>query len=192
MIASHGKLRVYRPKLRPGSFDERPIVACIVGSAARMTLIAAPRPSPPHGPEGPHLSEGSDNLQMLVSAGDVVAYVVGHRAGVDTAESQLIVADVARRQIVRETEAGHSVDAGFLFSQSVTALVTTSQAAVAWIVQRSGAAARSPKLAVYAAPRRGRAVALDEGDAIDPRSLQISAGAVHWIDGGVARSAPLP
>jgi hypothetical protein len=128
----------------------------------------------------------------IVTAGDVVAYVVNRLTGVDTSSTELVVADVAHRQVLREAPVGYGVDAGLVFDESVADLVATPQGTVAWIAQRSGGAARSRHYAafvVYVAPPRGPAVKLDEGDTIEPESLYLSEDTVHWVDGGVTRGA---
>jgi hypothetical protein len=184
VIAEDADLRVYRPKRAAGS-SEVPVVACRLKTGTRMTLISARRPP------GVHPWHGPGSLRTIVTAGDVVERLTG----VDTSSTELVVADVAHRQVLREARVGYGVDAGLVFDESVADLVATPLGAVAWIAQRSGGAARSLHYAafvVYTAPPRGHVAKLDEGDTIEPESLYLSGDTVHWVDGGVTRSAPLP
>jgi len=184
-IVEDGELVIYRPKTGPGTPDT-PVVACLRGSATRMTLVTAPtsfhRPKPPH----------SGNLGMIATASPVVAYVVHQLTGVDTAASRLVVVDVATRTVLREAPAGYSIDAGFAGYEGISALDVTSRGEVAWIEERDGRRHSERSAAVIAAPRTGPAVVLDEGPGVAPRSLYLSGSTVHWVDGEETRGAPLP
>lgn len=70
----------------------------------------------------------------------------------------------------------------------VTDLELTSQGALAWIA--SGAPNRDDYFYVQKADGAGRAV-LDEGPAIDPRSLAISGRRIYWTNAGEPRTAVL-
>jgi hypothetical protein len=184
LIAHDAQVRVYRPKVAPGVSAQRPVSACLVGHRSRMTLIAAGRPQTLHSFPG--------SLGTIVLSRTIVAYVVHRLTGVDTASSELFVADVAARRVLREARVGSSVDAGFLGSESLTALVANPAGAVAWIDERVGPRSSGRQLFVYAAPPVGHAVLLDEGTAIDPASLTLSGGTLCWSDGGSTRTAHVP
>jgi hypothetical protein len=134
----------------------------------------------------------SGHLRLIASAAPVVAYVVGRLTGVDTSASELVVVDVSRRAVLREEPAGHSVDAGYVFSEAISDLVATGSGEVAWIEQRRGVAVREPRAAVMAAPRTGPAVVLGEGPDIAPESLYLTGNTVNWADGNETRGARLP
>jgi hypothetical protein len=172
VIAEDAAMRVYRPKLTALDETEQPVVACLLRSRIRMTLSRG-------GPPG-----------MLVIEGSVAAYVTSRRTGVDTSISKLVVVNVARRAVLREAPAGRAVDAGFVFSEAVSDLAVTAQGAVAWIVSHSGFAGSGA--VVMAAPPTGPAVVLDHGAGVEPQSMYIGGGEVHWVDGGANRAAPLP
>jgi hypothetical protein len=162
-----------------------PVTACIVGRRVGMTLVPAP---PPHARR--RASAGS--IETIVLAGPVVAYVVHRLTGIDTGSSELIVADVATRRILRSAPVGYSVDAGFGGHEALTALVAASDGAVAWISERRSPQPGGLTVSVHSAPPRGAAVVLDEGPAIDTASLELSGGALVWSDAGVSRTAPMP
>ena len=184
LIAHDAQVRVYRPKVAAGVSGQRPVSACLVGRRTRMTLIEAPRP---------HTSPSfPGSLGTIVLSRTIVAYVVHRLTGVDTASSELFVADVASRRVLREARVGYSIDAGFLGSESLTALVANPAGAVAWIDERVGPRSSGRQLFVYAAPPVGPAVRLDEGTAINPRSLALSGGTLRWSDRGSIRTARMP
>jgi hypothetical protein len=185
VIAQDTTLRVYRPKVGP-RWAEVPVMACLVGHRTRLTLVSALPLRP-----GRH-NRGPGSIGQVVTAGGIVAYVVHELTGVDTSRSELIVADVARRRILRDTPVGYSVDAGFVAAESLTALDATPEGAVAWIVQRHGIRTHPVATTVYAAARTGHIVVLDEGASIEPDSLDLSGETVNWLDAGATRSAPLP
>ena len=82
-----------------------------------MTLLA---PLPPRLRRG-HGFPGS--LTKIVLSGPMVAYVVNQLTGADTSSSEIIVADVATRRILRSASVGRSIDAGYLLSEALTSLV---------------------------------------------------------------------
>ncbi|MFI5039911.1 MAG: hypothetical protein ACHQCG_08215 [Solirubrobacterales bacterium] len=186
VIAEDATMRVYRPKVTARNESELPVVACVIASRTRMTLIPASVPR-----ASDRISDPG-SLRRLVLAGDVAGLVIGHLSGVDTGYSEIVVADVARRAILRETSAGHSVDAGYVFWAGPTALDVAPDGGVAWIVETAARGPRPRDSAVFAAPRTGPIVTLDEGPRIEPESLFLSGDTVNWVDGGTTRSAPLP
>ncbi len=186
LLARDRVLAVYRPHLgatlRPG---EPRAAACLAAGRTRMTLIPA---APPHAG-----LPGAASIRRIALARAIVAFVADGLTGVDTSASELVVADVARRAIVRRAPAGHTVDAGLIASEATTALAAAPSGAVAWIVRRSGPAlSKDPAVTVYVAARSGPAHVLDEGAGIDPGTLSITGSTVNWKDGGVARTAALP
>jgi hypothetical protein len=184
LIAHDAQVRVYRPKLAAGVPGRSPVSACLVGRRIRMTLIAAPSP------HGPGSFPGS--LGTIVLSRTIVAYVVHRLTGVDTASSELLVADVASRRVLRSVRVGYSIDAGLLGSESLTALVANPAGAVAWIDERLGRRSSGRQLFVYAAPAAGQALRLDEGTTIDPASLALSQGTLRWSHSGSIRTARMP
>lgn len=180
-------MRVYRPKVRAGNQIELPVIACVIRSRTRMTLFPAATSRRGPGRERP------GNLTRIVIAGDVAAFVTNSLTGVDTSGSGLTIADVARRSILREAPVGHGVDAGLVFSSGLTALDVTPEGAAAWITRTTRPLpGRAPGASVFAAPRTGPIVTLDEGPGIEPESLFLSGDTVNWVDDGTTRSAPLP
>jgi hypothetical protein len=177
-------LRVYEPSnaTLPSGL---PVTACLVGRRVGMTLIPAP---PPHARPGPFFLGAIGKIAL---AGPVVAYVIDRLTGVDTSSSELVVADVATRRVLRSAPVGYSVDAGILAYEALTALVVTSDGAVAWVEEQGGARSASV-VSVYAAPAKGAAVLLDEGPAIDPTSLVLSGGTLSWSDAGAPRTGAMP
>jgi len=176
VLARDEQVRVYRRGIS--------VAACLIGRRTQMTLIGAPAPQP----RQPPLRE---SLGTAVLAGPIVAYVVDQLTGVDTATSDLVVDDVATRKTLREAPAGHSVDAGFVFEESLTSLVATAQGSVAWIEQR-GHGGHEEAASVYAAPPTGGAILLDADPAIDPESLALSHGTLSWSEGGVRKTTEMP
>lgn len=181
MVARGNVVTVYMPA-KSGS-PTVPVVACLAGRQTGMTLIPAPSPS--------SRRQMRESLALVVVAGPIAAYVVNQLTGVDTATSELVVADVASGRILREAPAGHSVDGGIIFDERLSSLATTSRGSVAWIEQRrEGRHKRSAS--VYSAPPTGHATLLDEGPAIGPESLTLSHGTLSWSDGAGRRTAAMP
>ena len=185
LVAHDRILRVYE---HPGTSPllGSPVTACVVGRRVGMTLIGAPRPDR----RRRRVFPGS--LGRLALAGPIVAYVVDRLTGVDTASSELVVADVAARRILRSAPAGYSVDAGIAAARTLTALVVTSTGAVAWEELRRGPLGSGAAVSVYAAPPKGAAAVLDEGPAIDPASLSLSGATLAWSDAGMRHTAAMP
>lgn len=180
LIASDREVRVYRSPLGSST-----VIACVVAHRTRMTLLAPPPQSGQH----VHLFPGS--FAKIVLAGPIAAYVVGRRTGVDTSSSELVVADVSTRRILRSTPVGYSVDAGILASGRLTSLVVTSHGSVSWIEEhrRHG---MSSSVSVFAAPPIGSVITLDEGPSIAPESLTLAHGTLSWSDGATQLTAPIP
>jgi hypothetical protein len=177
LLARDRILRVYSTGAEPAAT----VVACRLGSGARMTL----QPGPSHRFRGLHRSVGG-----LVLAGGLVGYEET-QFGVDSGTTRVVVADVGRRRVLRSIEGGKYVDAGLIVAEGVERFVLTPGGAVAWVTTRSKRR-RLTDVTVSAAPPVGNAVVLDEGLAIDPSSLRRSGSTVSWIDGGVRRTAPMP
>jgi hypothetical protein len=185
LLAHDRILRVYQHSDTAPLFG-LPVTACVIGRPVGMTLIGVP----PRERRRGRVLVG--RLGKLVLAGPVVAYVVDRLTGVDTASSELVVADVATRRILRSAPAGYSVDAGFVAFQTLTALAVTSGGAVAWEEERRGPGESGVTVSVHAAPPKGPVALLDEGPAIDAASLSLSGGTVTWTHAGIRRSAAMP
>jgi hypothetical protein len=142
--------------------------------------------------ERPARFGGGGSIDEIALAGHVVAYVVHRRVGVDTGASELIVADVARRFILRETAVGYSVDAGLVADEDLTALVVTPAGAVAWIAARHGIPIRPAAATVYAAAPTSGVTVLDEGPKIDPASLKLTGSTLSWTDAAGVRTGAMP
>ncbi|HXD53366.1 MAG TPA: hypothetical protein VN618_01300 [Solirubrobacteraceae bacterium] len=180
-------MRVYRPKASANNRNALPVVACLLDRRTRMTLVAVPSPAADPRRRRPGY------LERIAIEGDIAAYVVGRRTGVDTGSSTLTIADIARRIVLREAPAGSSVDAGFVFSSGITALDVAPDGSAAWIERRSRSPrSRSPESEVFAAARKGPIEVLDDGPGVEPKSLYLSDQTVNWVDDGITRSAPLP
>ncbi len=123
-------------------------------------------------------------------AGDILGYSET-QFGVDSGTTRVVIADVARRRIIRSIEGGNYVDAGLILSEGVDSFVLSSTGAVAWIRSRSEHR-QLTDVVVYAAPRVGDASVLDKGTSIDPASLRLSGTTISWVDGGARRTAAMP
>jgi hypothetical protein len=179
LLAGNGVVRVYSWSSSTG--PPGPTEACVVRTGARMTLESGPSRRFP----GLHRSVGDFEL-----AGSIVGYIET-QFGVDSGTTQLVVADVASRRILRSIKGGQYIDAGIISSQGVRRFVLTPRGAVAWVTTTSRSR-RLQGVTVYAAPPAGRAVVLDEGLAIDPASLRLSGSTLSWTDGGATRTARMP
>jgi len=145
-----------------------------------MTLIAPSRPGRFHG------------LGLVALAGHIVAYEASTH-GVDTGQSNLVVADVATRRVLRELDGvGGFVDACVISCTSTTDLLVSREGAVAWITETRSWSRHSSTLAIHAAGTTGPPVALDEGPDIGATSLRLSGHILHWWRAGVERTAHLP
>lgn len=78
--------------------------------------------------------------------------------------------------------------AGYRTLDALTDLELSDEGAVAWIISRPPDA--GGYFFVQKADAAGRTL-LDEGSAIDPRSLAISGNRIYWVNGGQVRSALL-
>lgn len=182
VIASDKLVRVYRYPLTKERYPPpRRAEACVVRGGARMTLFDPNRPSTGL----PHRGFG-----VVAISGTVVAYAVS-QFGVDSGGSDLFLADVASRRILRELPGGGFVDAGFLSRTRITDFVLSPSGSAAWIDEVVRPPKKVKTFVVGAAPLGRPEAVLDEGPGIGAGSLTLTHGTLMWWDGGVERSAPL-
>jgi hypothetical protein len=180
-VLAHGRfVRVY--ELHAATPASTRIEACVIGRGTRMTVLAPVKGSAPH-----------RSLGGFAFAGTKLAYVED-QFGVDSGSLSIVLADVARRRVLRTLAGvGGYTDAGVLGSANVSGLVLASNGAVAWLTETHGPPA-SPALtvAVHAASATGAVSTLDEGPDIEVGSLTLSGGTLSWRRGGVKHTAPMP
>jgi hypothetical protein len=153
-----------------------------VKTGARMTLFD---------PEQPATRFGIVRVDVDALSGTVVAYSVKH-VRADSSGSDLFLAQVASRRIIRELPGDSFADAGFIGATFMTDFALDSSGSAAWIEETLGPISnRTKTFVVRAAPRDGEEVVLDEGPSIAPRSLELTSGTLGWQDGGMRRMARL-
>jgi len=154
------------------------VYACLLG---RGTAIAVGKP----------LRDQPTSIGHIALAGTIVAYTEATH-GVDTASTDIVVLDVAKRHILLTIpRAGGFVDACIISFREVTDLLVTRLGSVAWIV-RKGARCKTSTLQVYRAQVSATAPALlEEGPAIGAMSLRLADQTVSWGNGRARRSARL-
>jgi hypothetical protein len=184
VTASDKLVRVYSyPPTKERYPPPRRTEACVIGRGTRMTLFD---PGRPH--------EGGLHLRfagVIALSGPIVAYSVGYHL-TDTGGSDVSVADIAARRILRTLPGGGSVDAGLLGQTTMTDFVLDPSGSAAWIDEKVGPiSGRTRTFIVRAAPLGREDNVLDEGPAIVPRSLELVAGTLSWLDAGTPRTARL-
>jgi len=155
------------------------VYACVLGRGTTFAL-AKPRRYQPA------------SIDHIALAGTIVAYTEATH-GVDTASTDIVVLDVAKRRILLTIpRAGGFVDACVISFSEVTDLVVTRLGSVAWIV-RKGTRCKTSTFQVYRARVSATAPApLEEGPAIGAMSLRLANQTVSWVNGQARRSARLP
>jgi hypothetical protein len=161
---------------------EDPIEACLLARGGRMTLLA--KRTGQGGPAG-------RGLRVEALSGSIVAYLITS-FGVDSGSTDLVIADVAARRVLRDVPAGKYVDAGILGSESVSKLVLAPEGAVAWVTSSREGNTSPTTYVVHAAARSGAPTILDEGPDIGPTSLVLTGRKLSWSRGGIRKSAALP
>jgi hypothetical protein len=154
----------------------------MVRSGSRMTLFD---------PEQPESRFAIVAVNVVALSGTVVAYSVGHIRA-DSSGSEIFLAQVASRRILRELPGDSAINAGFNGATIRTDFALDRSGSAAWIDEEIGPISdRMETLVVHAAPLGAKEVVLDEGPAIAPRSLELTADALSWQDAGVRRRVRL-
>jgi hypothetical protein len=157
------------------------VVACLRSSGARV-LVTETIEEPVY----------ADWPYLFTVAGDHVAYAqaeVGRRFGL-----LVKVFDVRRKRLERDHVAAWHPTAGGELSK-IESLVLTRSGSVAWVIRHLHEVRFQPgsprvPVGVRALDDDGSRL-LDKGEGIDPSSLRLAAGLVHWTHAGEPRSAPL-
>ncbi len=177
VLARDSAVAVYETRART-SGEPRAVWACLSGHSGHMTLLAPTRLNL-------HVS-----LQRVELAGHIAAYLLT-QFGVDSGTTSLVVVDVAARRVLHAVQAGSYVDAGIVAREAVERFLVTPHGSVAWSATR-----RDRDLpavgSVWAAPREGAPVLLEEGEAIDAGSLALAGTTLSWTDAGAQRAAAMP
>jgi hypothetical protein len=126
------------------------------------------------------------HLDKVALNGTAVAYASSQVQGIDTSQTDVLVADIRRRHELFDVPAGRIAIAPS--HVSVDALAVTPGGTVAWI--QHGGTTESPGYSVHAASvAKPSDHQLASGPAINPRSLRLDSGTVSWLDGGQRRTA---
>jgi hypothetical protein len=153
-----------------------------VQTGARMTLFD---------PERAETRFAIVGVDVVALSGTVLAYSVKH-VRADSSGSDLFLAQVASRRILRELPGDSFVDAGFIGATFTTQFALDPSGSAAWIDETLGPISnRTKTFVVRAAPLDGEEVVLDEGPSIAPRSLKLTTGTLSWQDGATRRTAHL-
>lgn len=179
-VAATRSIRVY---IKRGGLGNRHLRYCWVPTGRTSTLQSG-------GPRSTGL------VPLLRLAGRYLGHSAVHfddDAPIEPGVELLVsVRDVKRDRCIRGLLANPpDGDTSFSYDDAdpgVTDLELTSQGGLAWIV--AGRPNRDDYFYVQKADGTGRAV-LDEGTAIEPRSLAISGRRIYWMSGGTPRTAVL-
>jgi hypothetical protein len=171
-VAANGVARVFRQRRGkiPGYY------ACRFGTRRARFLESYDR-------------DGGGGVGRIQLTGARVAfdYLVCSRGGPCTGSVRVVH---LRSGMTRRSETPPSdPDNPFSATSAATDLELTRRGSVAWLRPRQ--LATGTDVQVFKFERGSAAVLLDQGPAIDPRSLAVSGSTVYWIHDGQPRAAPI-
>jgi hypothetical protein len=188
-LAAGRRARLYSVPTRGPWAESSPesvrVLGCLYGSWPPLELGASSyTQAGSHDPAKDRI-----NPEAVALAAPMAAYSTSFQE-VDFSRNWVVVRDLRSGAVL--TVAGAHPAVGVEPASAVTDIAVTRSGAVAWISSgRSlGGSGRGSEVGV-AAPG-GSAAVLDEGDGIDPESLQLKDGTLTWTDEGAPRSAPIP
>jgi hypothetical protein len=186
-LASDRRGRIYSRPLRGPNAEQDPegarVVGCLFSPSHLMTLGTTRYVSTQYP------AKETINPEVAAIAAPFAAYSTSFQ-GVDFNRVWAVVRNLRTDQVINVVPASPHV--GVEPVSSITDLTVTASATVAWISQgRSLAGRRRNAEVAFSVPGQPTTI-LDEGDGIDPHSLELEGSTLTWIDEGTRRSASMP
>lgn len=186
-LASDSRGRIYSRPLRGPNAEQDLEGARVVGclfNPSHLVMLGTTRYVSTRYP-----AKETINPEVAAIAAPFAAYSTSFQ-GVDFNRVWAVVRNLRTGEVVDVAETSPGV--GVEHVSSVTDLAISASATVAWISQgRSLAGGRRNSEVAFSVSGQPTTI-LDEGDKIDPHSLELHGNKLTWLDEGVEHSAEMP